>query len=76
MLVNLPVAGEGFAAFFVAAEDSYEVGIFYLFVKIPDEASAGQVGGGNFIEWTDFFLAGGRVEYHYRAGKVCLQEHL
>ena len=43
LLVNLPVAADGFAAFFVAAEDSYEVGIFYLFVKVPDEASAGQV---------------------------------
>jgi hypothetical protein len=27
----------------VAAENAYQVGIFHLFIEVPDEASAGQV---------------------------------
>ena len=43
ILVNLTVSGKSLAAFLVSAENVYQVGIFHLFIEVPDEASAGQV---------------------------------
>lgn len=59
ILVDFAVAGEGTAAFFVAAEGADEVRAFDLFVEVTDKAAAGQVGGCDFVERADFLLAGG-----------------
>ena len=59
ILVDFAVAGEGTAAFFVAAEGANEVRVFDLFVEVADKAATGQVGGCDFVERADFLLAGG-----------------
>ena len=41
ILVDFAVAGEGAAAFFVAAEGADEVRVFDLFVEVADKAAAG-----------------------------------
>ena len=70
ILVDFAVAGEGAAAFFVAAEGSDQVRVFDLFVEVADEATAGQVGRCNFVERADFLLAGGWVRDYDRTGKA------
>ena len=74
--VGYAVAGEGAAAFFVAAEGSDQVRVFDLFLEVTDKAAAGQVGGRHFVERADFLLAGGWVIYYHRASQSCFKEHL
>ena len=76
IFIDFAVAGEGTAAFFVAAEGADEVRVFDLFVEVTDKAAAGQVGGCDFVERADFLLAGGWVIDYDRAGKACSKEHL
>ena len=76
ILVDFAVAGEGAAAFFVAAEGADQVRVFDLLVEVADKAAAGQVGGCDFVERADFLLAGGWVIDYDRTGKACSKEHL
>lgn len=61
IFVDCTVAGEGSAAFFVAAEGADQVRILDLFVEVTDKAAAGQMGRCNFVERTDFLFAGGWI---------------
>ena len=54
ILVNLTISGKSLATFFVAAEGSDQVRIFYLLVEVADKTATGQVGGCDFVERTDF----------------------
>ena len=76
ILVDFTVAGEGTAAFFVAAEGADQVRILDLFVEVADKAAAGQMGRCNFVERTDFLFAGGWIIDYNRTGKTCSEEHL
>ena len=70
ILVNFAVAGEGTAAFFVAAEGADQVRVLDLFVEVADKTAAGQVGGCNFVERADFLLAGGWIIDYDRTDKA------
>ena len=59
IFVDFAVAGEGAAAFFVAAEGADQVRVFDLFVEVADKAAAGQVGGCDFVERADLRLRPG-----------------
>ena len=72
ILIDFTVAGEGAAAFFVAAEGADQVRILNLFVEVTDKAAAGQVGGCDFVERADFLLAGGWITDYYRTTVLCL----
>ena len=74
--VGYAVAGEGAAAFFVAAEGADQVRVFDLFVEVADKAAASQVGGCDFVERADILLAGGWIIDYDRKGKACSKEHL
>ena len=76
ILVDFAVAGEGAAAFFVAAEGSDQVRVLNLFVEVADKAAAGQMGRCNFVERTDFLFAGGWIIDYDRTGKSGGKEHL
>ena len=53
ILVDFAIAGEGAAAFFVAAEGSNQIRVLDLFVEVAHKAATGQVGGCDFIERAD-----------------------
>lgn len=72
ILIDFAVAGEGAAAFFVAAEGADQVRILDLFVEVADKAAAGQVGGCDFVDRADFLLAGGWIIDYYRTTVLCL----
>ena len=76
IFVDFAVAGEGTAAFFVAAEGADQVRILDLFVEVADKAAAGQMGRCNFVERADFLLAGGWIIYYNRTGKAGGEEHI
>ena len=76
ILIDFAVAGEGAAAFFVAAEGSDQVRVLDLFVEVADKTAAGQVGGSHFVERADFLLAGGWIIDYDRTGKSGGKEHL
>lgn len=76
ILIDFAVAGEGAAAFFVAAEGSDQVRVLDLFVEVADKTAAGQVGRCNLVERTDFLFAGGWIIDYNRTGKAGGKEHL
>ena len=76
IFVDFAVASESAATLLVAAEGANEVRVFDLFVEVADKAAAGQVGGCNLIERSDFLFAGGWIIYHDRTGKAGSEEHL
>lgn len=70
IFVDFAVAGEGTAAFFVAAEGADQVRVLDLFVEVADKAAAGQVGGSHFVERADFLLADGWIIDYDRTDKA------
>ena len=55
----------------MAAEGADQVRILDLFVEVADEATAGLVGGYDFVERADFLLTGGGMK-----GKAGVKGHL
>ena len=76
ILVDFAVAGEGAAAFFVAAEGANEVRVLDLFVEVADKAAAGQVGGCDLVERADYLLTGGWIIDYDRTSKAGVKKHL
>ncbi len=75
VFVDVSVAGEGFAAFFMTAERTYEVGVFYFFVKITDESASRQVAAGYLVERALLFCPGGWIENRYHAIDSACREY-
>ena len=62
VLVDVAVAGEGFAAFFVAAQGADEIGVLDFLVEVADEGAPGEMAAGDFIERSLLLFAGGGIE--------------
>lgn len=68
ILVDVAIAGEGFAAFFVTAEGADEIGVFDFLVEVVAyEGASGQMAAGDFVDRTFLFCSGRGVEDSHNA---------
>lgn len=81
ILVDVTVAGEGLAAFLVAAEGADEIGVFDFLVEIADEGTSSEVAACDFVEGTFLFRSCCRIEnrhhtVHSTYGEKLLDSHV
>ena len=76
VLVDVAVAGEGFASFFVTAEWADKIGVFDFLVEIADECAPGEVAADDFVDGAFLFCPGRGIEDSHHAVNSADGEYL